>query len=71
MTEDQIRNIFSYHAPRPEQLIKYSEINDAFVYCAMVINEVMPPGAGATAAIRKLAEARMAANAAVALEGLF
>lgn len=71
MTNEQIEDIFTYHAPKPEQIEKYAKINEAFQSCAKVINEVMPAGAGATSAIRKLSEARMAANAAVALEGKF
>lgn len=71
MTQDKINDIFSYHAPKPEQVDLYAQINAAFVECASKVNQLMPDGAGATAAIRKLAEARMACNAAVALEGRF
>jgi len=71
MTDEQLQDIFSYHAPKPEQVEKYQAINDAFLACAKVINEQMPSGAGATVAFRKLSEARMAANAAIALEGRF
>lgn len=71
MTEQQILNIFSYHPPTPEQREVYEKINATFQATALLINEVMPPGPGATVAIRKLSDARMAANAAVALEGSF
>lgn len=71
MTEEQIVNIFSYHSPTPEQAAVYAIINEAFQHTAKVINRYMPPGAGATVAIRKLSEARMQANAAVALQGTF
>lgn len=71
MSDGQIENIFGYHAPRSEQFPKYEAVNAAFLACAKTINEQMPCGAGATSAIRKLADARMAANAAIALEGKF
>ena len=71
MTDEQLQDVFSYHAPKPEQVGKYQAINAAFLACAQAINEQMPGGPGATVALRKLSEARMAANAAVALEGRF
>ncbi len=71
LTPKQLQDVFSYHAPKPDQVEKYEAINKAFLSCAEVINQAMPSGPGATVAIRKLAEARMAANAAVALEGRF
>lgn len=71
MTQEQIKNIFSYHPPTVEQQEVYQKINEAFQQTATTINELMPAGPGATVAIRKLSEARMAANAAVALNGTF
>lgn len=70
-TNEEIEDIFSYHAPKAEQAAKYTAVNAAFVECAKLVNEVMPDGPGATVALRKLAEARMAVNAAIALEGRF
>lgn len=71
MTEDQLKHIFSYHPPTPDQREIYEKINAAFLECARVVNAVTPEGPGKTAAIRKLSDARMAANASVALEGRF
>lgn len=71
MTDEQIKDIFTYHPPTNEQREVYQKINQAFIACALEINDLMPSGAGATVAIRKLSEARMAANQAVALEGRF
>jgi hypothetical protein len=71
MTEEQIENIFSYHAPTEEEREVYEAINTEFQRTAKLINELMPNGPGATVAIRKLSEARMAANQAVALKGTF
>lgn len=71
MTDQQLEDIFSYHAPTPDQLPKYEAVNKAFLECAKVVNEIAPDGAGKTVAIRKLSDARMACNASVALEGRF
>jgi len=67
----EIMDIFSYHPPTPEQRETYEFINLAFQQCALKITTLLPNGPGKTAAMRKLADARMAANAAVALEGRF
>lgn len=71
MTEEQLQDIFTYHAPTIDQVELYNSINDAFLECAKVVNKVTPDGPGKTVAIRKLADARMAANASIALEGRF
>lgn len=70
-TDPEIEDIFSYHAPGPEQRETYEQINAAFVECAKTIAPLLPAGPGKTVAIRKLSDARMAANAAVALDGKF
>lgn len=69
--EEEIRDIFTYHPPTHNQAATYGLINDAFTECALKIAPLMPDGPGKTAAIRALASARMAANAAVALQGKF
>ena len=71
MTEDQLKDVFSYHAPTEKQREVYEKINAAFLDCARVVNAVTPEGPGKTVAIRKLSDARMQANASVALEGRF
>jgi hypothetical protein len=71
MTQDQLKDIFSSHAPTPEQREIYEQINAAFLACVRTIEPLLPEGPGKTVAIRKLAEARMQANASVALEGKF
>ena len=68
---EKLIDIFSYHPPTKEQTGIYQKINEAFLECAEKVNLLMPDGPGATAAMRKLADSRMAANAAVALEGKF
>lgn len=70
-TPEEIHEVFSYHQPSEKQAAIYNEINRAFQSCATVVAGLMPSGPGRTAAIRKLADARMACNAAVALDGKF
>jgi hypothetical protein len=69
--EKEITDIFSYHPPTQVQRETYEEINEAFIECANAIVPLLPDGPGKTVAIRKLSDARMAANASVALEGKF
>jgi hypothetical protein len=71
MTKEQIKDIFSYHPPTPEQREVYEKINEAFIQCAETIEPLLPEGPGKTVAFRKLSDARMQANASVALEGRF
>lgn len=69
--QPEIEQIFSYHPPNEKQRETYELINLAFIKCAEEVAALMPDGPGKTAAIRKLADARMACNAAVALGGKF
>jgi hypothetical protein len=64
----EIDEQFSYHAPREDQPDRYQRIRDAGKALAMSILLNTPPGADQSAAIRKVREAVMTANAAVALE---
>lgn len=61
--------LFMYHPPKPEQLVKYEAIRNAAKNFAEIILDNTPACADQTAAIRKIREATMTANAAVALEG--
>ncbi len=71
MTDEQLKDIFSYHAPTAEQRATYDQINAAFLGCAQLLNAALPEGPGKTVAIRKLSEARMQANHCASLEGRF
>jgi hypothetical protein len=64
-----LKNIFTYHAPTPEQIPKYHELREAALRFAEKIEELVPDGADKAAAIRKVREAVMTANAAIALNG--
>lgn len=60
---------FTYHPPNPEQQKKYEEIRAAALSFAHIIIVNTPPSADQTAAIRKVREAVMTANAAIACDG--
>lgn len=64
--QSDIENWFSYHAPTPEQLVQYGEVRTAAKIFAETINRHVPAGADKTAAMRKLRDTVMAANAAIA-----
>jgi hypothetical protein len=66
MDRAEIENFFTYHKPTGGQIPLYNKIRDAAKKMADTIVECTPPGADQTAAIRKLREAVMTANAAVA-----
>lgn len=70
LTGQTIEEIFTYHAPEPDQIPKYEEIREAAKTMAKVILSNTPPCADQSAAIRLLREAVMTANAAIALKGL-
>lgn len=69
MTDEQLVNWFSYHAPQHEDLVKYQKIREAALTFARVINENAPESADKTAAMRKLRESVMTASAAIACGG--
>lgn len=69
ITLEQLDNWFTYHAPTNDQQIRYVAIRDAARAFAGILIENTPPSADQTAAIRKLREAVMIANAAIACRG--
>lgn len=64
-----LEHVFTYHAPTPEQLPKYTALREAAKAFAQVIVDNTPSSADQTTAIRKVREAVMTANAAIALDG--
>ena len=64
----ELDNIFTYHPPSPGQMLKYVALRGAARAFAQVVVESTPVSADQSAAIRKIREAMMTANAAVALE---
>jgi hypothetical protein len=69
MNEFDLDHIFVYHAATPEQVEQYQRIRDAAKNLAQVIIDNAPSCADRSDAIRKVREAVMTANAAVALKG--
>jgi hypothetical protein len=70
VTLDNLEKVFTYQSPNSETIPKYNKINAAAAVFAQAILENTPSCADQTAAIRLVREARMTANAAIALEGL-
>lgn len=69
-TKDHLDNWFMHHPPRDEETVKkYEQLRAAGRAFAEVIASLTPPSADQTAAIRKVREAVMTANAAIACEG--
>lgn len=67
--KDQIEDWFTYHSPTPDQLPKYLAIRDAGKAFAETIVANAPAGANVSAAVRKVREAVMTANQAIACGG--
>jgi hypothetical protein len=67
--ESKIENWFTYHSPKEGQPAQYQAIRDAGKALAMVILNNTPGSADQSAAIRKVREAVMTANAAIACDG--
>ena len=69
-SEEILHELFSYHPPTPHTLPKFQAINQAAKNFAEVVLQNCPSSADRSAAIRLIRDARMTANAAVALNGL-
>jgi len=63
---ETLENIFTFHAPTPEQAAQYVRIRTAAKFLAYVIDRECAPGPDRTAAIRHVREAVMTANASIA-----
>ena len=69
MDIEVIENWFTYHAPSADQQAVYVKLRSAAQIFAIAINNLVPDCADKTAALRKLREAVMTANAAIACGG--
>jgi hypothetical protein len=69
ITDAQLQNWFTYHAPSDIQKEQYFAIRNAGLLLATVIRDNCPPCADTTAAIRRVRDCVMAANQAIACEG--
>lgn len=70
MDRDQIdiEQLFTYHKPTGDQPERYESLRAKAKELAREIVRVCPPSADRTAAMRKLRECVMTANASIALE---
>lgn len=68
ITQAQLDDWFVYHAPRPGQQERYVAIREAAKKLAEVVVASSVASADQTAAIRKIREAVMTANASIACE---
>ncbi len=66
ITPEQLGVWFTYHPPKDDQGHRYSDIRAAGLRLAYAILLNTPEGADQSAAIRKVREAVMTANAAIA-----
>lgn len=64
----EVKEQFTYHAPHEDQLPRYNALREEGFHLALVILRLTPPGADQSAALRKLRECLMTANASIALE---
>lgn len=70
ISQEQLDNWFTYHSPTPDQLPRYVAIRNAAKDFAEVIVANSPDCADTTAAVRKVREATMTANQAIACGGM-
>lgn len=68
---NSLDEIFKYHAPTSDDTTAYEKLRSSAKSFAQAIIELTPTSADQTAAIRKVREAVMTANAAIALKGKF
>ena len=70
ITEKKIENWFTHHPPGDQETIqKYLDIRDAGKQMSLILFRNTPAGADQSDAIRKVREAVMTANAAIACDG--
>lgn len=65
---DAIDTLFTYHSPTAGQIAQYGEIREHAKRLVRSIWALCPEGPDRTAAIRKVREAVMTANASIATE---
>jgi len=69
ISNDQLDNWFTYHKPGPGDEAKYETMRAAGRALAQAIVDNTPESADQTAAVRKVREAVMTANSALACSG--
>ena len=67
--EEALRKLFTYQTPSAEMVQAMQEIRESALVLSQVIARLCPQGADRSAAIRKLRESVMTANASIVLSG--
>lgn len=65
-TDEQLKNRFTYHAPKGDQASKYEAIRAKMLEAAMLVRDLTPCSPEQSLAINALDQAMFLANAAVA-----
>ena len=71
ITEDIIKEMFTYQPWTPEQIERGKEVRDALIEAVKVIVKNVPESPDRSVAIRKIREARMDCNHAIIFNGRF
>ncbi len=66
MTEQDLRERFTYHAPSPDGIARHSSLTEVRLDAAITVEAVTMPGREQSLALTKLEEAKFWASAAVA-----
>lgn len=66
MTDEQIKNNFSYHSPKAGQPEKYTSLRETAKEFAYLLNDLCPDSREKSLAMTKLEECVMWANASIA-----
>ena len=65
-TQKMIEDTFTYHAPKPDQIPRYTALREQFKQTALMVAKFTPPGRERAVALTQLQLAVMLANAAIA-----
>lgn len=68
LSVEYLDHLFTHHPPNTEQIGKYNRLREAAKAFAVVVATECDPSADRSTAIRKIREAVMTANAAIALQ---
>lgn len=68
ITLDNLEEVFTYHGPDSEQVIRYNAINKAAKAFARAVLENCPDSRERSVALTEIQSSRMFANASIALE---
>lgn len=69
LSQHNLKDVFSYHTPSAEDLERYQRLRSAASDFAEVVITNCPASEDKQAALRKVREALMTANASIALKG--